>query len=104
MDLLTDIEKSNIIFKAIRNYKPGENDFFVLITIEVFNVITHKKMQLGTIDTKDLYEEISDCFDFFNSFVVEKNMDLPKIPKEHYDLTMYMINDAINDINGNNDK
>lgn len=103
MTLLTDIDKSNIIFTAIRDYKQGESDFFILITLAVFNTISNKKSQLDVIDTQILYEEISDCFDFFNAFIKEKNMELPEIPSEHYDITMYMINDVIDDIKGNNE-
>lgn len=104
MELLTDIEKSNIIFKSINMYKPGENDLFVIIPLVIMERIKEKHMQLGSFDPADIYNEIKDCFDFFNSFVEEKNMDLPKITSEQYEATRCLINEGVYELYGDVDE
>lgn len=100
MELLTDIEKSNIIFKSINEYKPGQNDLFVIIPVFVMERIQEKHMQLENFDSNDIYDEIEDCFNFLNSFIKERNMDLPKITSEQYEATKCLINEGIYELYG----
>lgn len=100
MNLLTDVEKSNVIFKAINSYKPGENDLFIIIAVLVIEKIQQKHMQLNNFSPDDIYDEIEDCFSFFNSFIRERNIDLPKITLEQCEATKQLINQGINELYG----
>ena len=93
--LINDAERSNIVFQAIKEYKEGENDFSILISVKVMAAINKNKNQFGKIDAQDIFEEIEDTFDFFNDFIEKRKINLPKIPSEHYTLLEYKINEAM---------
>lgn len=93
--LINDTEKSNIIFKAIQEYKPGENDFSILISVKVMEAITKNKNNFDHVDPQDILEEIEDTFDFFNDFIKERKINLPNIPENHKNLVEEMMNQGM---------
>lgn len=93
--LISDAERSNIIFKSIQEYKPGENDFSILISVKIIAAIIKNKDQFGQIDAQDIYKEIEDTFDFFNDFIKERKIDLPEIPEDHKELVKEMMNQGM---------
>lgn len=93
--LINDTEKSNIIFKAIQEYKPGENDFSILISVKVMETITKNKNNFDHIDPQNILEEIEDTFDFFNDFIKERKINLPNIPENHKNLVEEMMNQGM---------
>lgn len=95
IELLNNADKSNIVFATIREYKSGENDISILIFTKVCQLIIQKKAQFDHIDTQDIYDNTKECFDFYNAFIKEHNLELPLIPSEHYDLVVEMCNKAI---------
>lgn len=100
--LLLDEEHLTIILSAIRDYTLGENDIAILIVQKVSN-------QLSTLvneqfSTQDIYDEVVECFDFYNDFVNEKNIDLKTIDDGMYELVLQYLNMIVEEYDemGNN--
>lgn len=88
--LLTDEERFTIILSAIRDYHPGENDIPILIVEKV------SKQIINSVDkqfsTQDIYDEVEECFNFYNDFVKEKNMGLKLIDDGFFELVKEYLN------------
>lgn len=88
--LLTDEEHFTIILSAIRDYQPGENDIAILIVEKV------SKQIINSVDkefsTQDIYDEVEECFNFYNDFVQEKNMNLKTIDDGFFELVKEYLN------------
>ena len=97
--LLDDNERLALIINAIRNYHEGENDIGVLIVYEVTQSILSIVTQ--QFDTQDLYDEISECFTLYNTFIVAKDIDLPMIEDEMFAQVVDIINEIV-EINNDN--
>lgn len=97
--LLDDNERLALIINAIRNYHEGENDIGVLIVYEVtqsiLSIVTQK------FDTQDLYDEISECFTLYNTFIDAKDIDLPMIEDKMFTQVVDIINEIV-EINNDN--
>lgn len=97
--LLDDNERLALIINAIRNYHEGENDIGVLIVYEVtqsiLSIVTQK------FDTQDLYDEISECFTLYNTFIDAKDIDLPMIEEKMFTQVVDIINEIV-EINNDN--
>lgn len=91
--LLSDEEHFGIIMMAIRDYIPGETDIAILIVEKV------SKQIIESVDvqftTQDIYDEVIECFDFYNDFVTEKNIDLKKIDDSLYEFVRQQLNDIV---------
>ena len=70
--ILTDEEEFAIILASIRDYRQGENDIAILIVEKVCTQIFHSVDE--QISTQDVYDEILECFEYYNTFVKEKNI------------------------------
>lgn len=88
--LLTDEEHFTIILSAIRDYHPGENDIPILIVEKV------SKQIINSVDkqfsTQDIYDEVEECFNFYNDFVKEKKMGLKLIDDGFFELVKEYLN------------
>lgn len=97
--LLDDNERLALIINSIRNYHEGENDIGVLIVYEVtqsiLSIVTQK------FDTQDLYDEISECFTLYNTFIDAKDIDLPMIEEKMFTQVVDIINEIV-EINNDN--
>lgn len=97
--LLDDNDRLALIINAIRNYHEGENDIGVLIVYEVtqsiLSIVTQK------FDTQDLYDEISECFTLYNTFIDAKDIDLPMIEDTMFTQVVDIINEIV-EINNDN--
>lgn len=93
--MLNNNDRLMIILTSIRNYTKGK-DIYTLITEEVCRIILLKND--SKISTQDIYDDITECFDFYNSFIAEKNMDLPSIPDGAYDLVLAYLNNLLEEL------
>lgn len=93
--MLSDNDKLMIILTSIRNYSKGK-DIYTLITEEACRIILLNVNE--KITTQDIYDVIVDCFDLYNSFITEKNMDLPLIPNGAYDLVLAYLNNLLEEL------
>ena len=88
--LLSDEEHFAIILSAIRDYTPGENDIAILIVEKVSTQLS--SLVDKQFSTQDIYNEVAECFDFYNDFVREKKLDLKQIDDRLYELVMQYLN------------
>ena len=88
--LLSDEEHFAIILSAIRDYTPGENDIAILIVEKVSTQL--RSLVDKQFSTQDMYDEVAECFDFYNDFVREKKLDLKQIDDGLYELVIEYLN------------
>lgn len=88
--LLSDEEHFAIILSAIRDYIPGENDIAILIVEKVSTQL--RSLVDKQFSTQDIYNEVAECFDFYNDFIKEKKLDLKQIEDGLYELVMQYLN------------
>ena len=99
MNILSISEETDIVFKGIRGYKSEENSIFNLLSTNIYMGIMNKLNKDDIhISTQDIYDTFSECFDHYNAFVKQKDMDLPILEQEHYDMLVSIINDIVNEI------
>ena len=89
--LLTDAEMMNIIFLAIQQYSKAKNT----IGSDIIRMCLDKIRQKDVKDTQDICDTVLECFDLYNAFVKEKNMDLPLMHEDFYDMIVMLINSII---------
>ena len=99
VELLTDAEMANIVFLAIQQYKGNENRIATNIVGSVIKQILKKEVHID--DTQDICDIVFDCFDLYNAFVKEKNIQAPLIDDSSYDLIVDILNNIVGEmING----
>lgn len=98
--LLTPNEHLTIILSSIRDYQPGENDIPILIVQKI------SKQLIESVDnqitTQDIYDEVEECFNFYNDFIEDKNVDLQKIDDGFYELVKTYLNMIVEEYDGTN--
>lgn len=98
--LLTPNEHLTIILSSIRDYQPGENDIPILIVQKI------SKQLIDSVDnqitTQDIYDEVEECFNFYNDFIEDKNVDLEKIDDGFYELVKTYLNMIVEEYDGIN--
>lgn len=98
--LLTPNEHLTIILSSIRDYQPGENDIPILIVQKI------SKQLIESVDnqitTQDIYDEVEECFNFYNDFIENKNVDLEKIDDGFYELVKTYLNMIVEEYDGIN--
>lgn len=98
--LLTPNEHLTIILSSIRDYQPGENDIPILIVEKI------SKQLIESVDnqitTQDIYDEVEECFNFYNDFIENKNVDLHKIDDGFYELVKTYLNMIVEEYDGIN--
>ena len=91
--ILSDDEHFFIILNAIHDYHKGENDIAILLVERTTAQLMNFE---GTTDTQEIYDEIVEIFNFYNLFIKEKDIDLPIITDEYYELTLMYLNEVQN--------
>ena len=93
--MLDNEDKFLIILEAIKDYRKGENDIAILLVEK----LTQKLITIEVdTDTVELYKEIEDTFNLYNQFIKIRNVDMPFIPDEMYDLVVYYFNKIIEEL------
>ena len=93
--MLTNNDRLMIVLSAIRSYTKGK-DIYTLITEEACRVMLLNIKEQVT--TQDIYDEIVECFNLYNIFIVEKDIDLPSIPDGAYDLVLAYLNALVEEL------
>ena len=96
MSLLSDEEKFSIVLASIRDYNEGENDIAILIveklTKQLIDSINNQ------IDTQDILDEVIECYNLYNDFIEQKNVNLKTIPPEWYELSEIYMNQVVEEV------
>lgn len=95
--LLSDDERLEITLGTILEHNEGLNDVPMIIIDRACKQII--KSVNKQIDTQEIYDEIIECFDYYNDFVTEKDIaDLPIVDEGFYKLCEVFLNDAIKEV------
>ena len=98
-ELLTDVEMANIVFLAIQQHKNNENRIVTDIVGLTVRQILKKDIQIT--DVQDVCDTVLECFDLYNSFIKERNISLPLINDEAYNMIVDVLNNILGEmING----
>ena len=92
--VLTKNDMRNIVFATI-NEKPGEQTAMTLMR-KCCGKIAEKA--IGPIDTQEICDDVLECMDYYNDFVNEKNMNLPIIGENYYNLVVVVLNALMGEI------
>ena len=96
MSLLSDEEKFSIVLASIRDYNEGENDIPILIVEKISKQLIDSIN--NQIDTQEILDEVIECYNFYNDFIEQKNINLKTIPEEWCDLVELYLNEIVEDI------
>lgn len=91
--LLSDEEQFNIILTTIYDYQEGVNDIAIIMVEKICSQLIDSINQ--PTDTQEIYDIIIECFDFYNDFIKEKNINLKPIEDGFYELVEIYINDIV---------
>jgi len=94
--LLSDEKQFDILLSTIYDYQEGVNDIPILMVQKICQQLI-QSIDKPT-DTQEIYDTVVDCFDFYNDFIKEKNVDLQPIEDGFYDLVELYINDIIKEM------
>lgn len=94
--LLSDEKQFDILLSTIYDYQEGVNDIPILMVQKICQQLI-QSIDKQT-DTQEIYDTVVDCFDFYNDFIKEKNVDLQPIEDGFYDLVELYINDIIKEM------
>lgn len=91
--VLTEDDMFNISFDVVRDQNSKEHPAHSVCN-KAFQAIlkTVNRDEEIIIDTVEIYEDIIDCFDYYNDFVTEKKIPVPLIDESYY----LILADAIN--------
>ena len=96
MNILSTSDEINITFKSIRSYSSGNDSIFTILCFNIFEEIEKKLTKEGIhITTQDIYDTFIECFDDYNAFISEKNINMPPLQEDYYDVLVSIINDAV---------
>lgn len=93
MNVLSDDEMWNLLFEVISNHQAGEPVASKIVKSSCNYLTNNCKDGLST---EDICDSVLGCFDYYNSYVKERNVDMQLITKNEYDMTVLMLNAAIN--------
>lgn len=96
MSLLSDEEKFSIVLASIRDYNEGENDIPILIVEKISKQLIDSIN--NQIDTQDILDEVIECYNFYNDFIEQKNVNLKIIPPEWYELSEIYMNQVVEEV------
>ena len=92
--VLSEDDMYNIIFKTIQQ-KPGEKTAMTLIR-NTFDIIIKKNQSV--IDTQEICDDVLNCFDYYNDFIQEKQMNLPIVGETYYNMVVIVINALVGEM------
>lgn len=92
--VLTENDMYNIIFQTIQQ-KPKDKTAMVLMRNACDMIVKKNK---GLIDTQEICDDMLNCFDYYNDFIKEKNMNLPVIGETYYNMVVVVLNALIGEI------
>ena len=92
--VLNENDIFNIVFNTIRQ-NPGEHIATTLMRNACQGILDKNE---GTIDTQEICDDVLNCFDYYNDFIKEKNLNLPIIGETYYNMVVVVLNAIIGEI------
>lgn len=92
MNIISDDIMWDFLYDILSNYKKEDPIASKLVKLSC-DYLTNTYN--GEISTEDICDSVLACFDYYNDYIKEKNMQLKQITKSEYDMTVLMLNAAI---------
>jgi len=92
MNLISEDVMWDIMYDIISSYQEGDSISAAFVK-KICDYITNETE--GYISADDIYESISSGFDYYNSYIREKSINLPSISEQEYMSTKLMLEAAI---------
>lgn len=92
--VLTENDFFNIVFDTIRE-NPGDKTAMILMHKCVQQITKKVNTQ---IDTQEICDDVCNCMDYYNDFVVSKGLKMPVIGEGYYNMVVLTINALVGEI------
>lgn len=93
MNKLSDDVMWDLLFNVLSNHETGSQIASKLVKSSC-NYLTNNND--GKISTEDICDSVLGLFDYYNDYVKERNVNLQLITQSEYDMTILMLNAAVN--------
>lgn len=84
--VLTEDENFTICFEALRDPTLSKDNVARIVCDRAFKaiIVAMSKQSGGMIDTQEIYDDVVGCFNYYNDFVIEKNISAPLINDDYF--------------------
>lgn len=93
MNQLSDDVMWDLLFDVLSNYETGAPIASKLVRSSCDYLTENNEKE---ISTEDISDSVLGLFDYYNDYVKEHNVNMQLITQNEYDMTVLMLNSAIN--------
>lgn len=93
MNQLSDDTMWDLLFDVLSDYEKGTPITSKLVKVSCDYLTNNSN---DGMSTEDICDSVLGFFDYYNSYVDERNVEMHKITQNEYDMTVLMLNSAIN--------
>lgn len=93
MNKISDDVMWDLLFDILSNHSAGQPIASELVRSSC-NYLTKNSQE--ELSTEDICDSVLGFFDYYNNYVEERNVKMKKITQNEYDMTVLMLNAAIN--------
>ena len=93
MNKLSDDVMWDLLFNVLSNHETGSPIASKLVRSSCDYLTNNND---GEISTEDICDSVLGLFDYYNDYIKERNVNLQLITQSEYDMTVLMLNAAIN--------
>lgn len=93
MNQLSDDTMWDLLFNVLSDYEKGTPITSKLVKVSC-DYLTNNSSD--GMSTDDICDSVLGFFDYYNNYIDERNVEMHKITQNEYDMTVLMLNSAIN--------
>ena len=93
MNQLSDDTMWDLLFNVLSDYEKGTPIASKLVKVSCDYLTNNSK---DGMSTDDICDSVLGFFDYYNNYIDERNVEMHKITQNEYDMTVLMLNSAIN--------
>lgn len=94
MNKISDDVMWDLLFDILSNHNHGEPIASKLVKSSCDYLVSKNSQE--ELSTEDICDSVLGFFDYYNNYVEERNVKMQKITQNEYDMTVLMLNAAIN--------
>lgn len=93
MNVLSEDVMWDLLFDVLSNHQTGDPIASKIVKSSCNYLSNNCEDGLST---EDICDSVLGCFDYYNDYIKERNVNMQPITKNEYDMTVLMLNAAIN--------
>ena len=93
MNQLSDDTMWDLLFDVLSDYEKGTPSTSKLVKVSCDYLTNNSN---DGMSTEDICDSVLGFFDYYNNYIDERNVEMHKITQNEYDMTVLMLNSAIN--------